>query len=122
MKYLAFDLRALSLMRIFIAATVMFDLAIRLSDLEMFYSNTGVAPLGMLFEHDWNDYYISFHAMSGLWQFELILFLLSFFFAIMLFIGYRTRLFTFLSWLMLLSLHNRNSYILQGGDDLLRMV
>ncbi|MBA3663859.1 MAG: HTTM domain-containing protein [Bacteroidetes bacterium] len=40
----------------------------------------------------------------------------------MVFIGYRTKLFTFLSWFMLLSLHNRNGLILQGGDDLLRMV
>ncbi|MGZ4099600.1 MAG: hypothetical protein ACXVNM_12015, partial [Bacteroidia bacterium] len=31
-------------------------------------------------------------------------------------------LFTCLSWFMLLSLHNRNGLILQGGDDLLRMV
>ncbi len=109
-------------MRICIAAIIMFDLAIRISDLEMFYSNTGVVPLAMLFEHQWNDYFISLHVISGLWQVQAILFLAAFIFAILLFIGYRTKLFTFLSWLMLLSLHNRNGYILQGGDDLLRMV
>src|ERR1043165_6497011 len=56
-----------------------------------------------------------------MWEVQLMLFLLSFFCAVMMFIGYRTRLFTFLSWFMLLSLHNRNGLILQGGDDLLRM-
>jgi hypothetical protein len=37
-------------------------------------------------------------------------------------IGYRTRLFTVLSWFMMVSLHNRNGLILQGGDDLMRMI
>ncbi len=122
MKFLSFDIRALSLMRICVASVVMLDLAIRMSDLEMFYSNTGVVPLAMLFENNWNDHFFSFHVISGLWQVQLILFLAAFFFAVLLFMGYRTKLVTFLSWLMLLSLHNRNGYILQGGDDLLRMV
>jgi uncharacterized membrane protein len=109
-------------MRICIAAVILFDLGIRLTDLEAFYSDTGVVPLPMLFEHSWNSYYISFHSMNGMWQFQLVLFMFSFFCATMLFLGYRTKLFTFLSWLMMLSLHNRNGLILQGGDDLLRMV
>lgn len=122
MKYLSCDLRALALMRLAIAAVLMLDLTIRMSDLEAFYSNTGAVPLSMVFGHLWNDYFISIHAISGLWQVQLLLFLFSYFCAAMLFIGYRTRLFTVLSWFMLLSLHNRNTLILQGGDDLLRMV
>ncbi len=122
MKYLSCDLRALALMRIAIAAILMTDLTIRMGDLEAFYSNTGAVPLTMVFEHLWNDYFVSLHAISGLWQVQLLLFLFAYFCAAMLFIGYRSRLFTVLSWLMLLSLHNRNTLILQGGDDLLRMV
>lgn len=122
MKYLSFDLRALSLMRIAIAVVILLDLTVRISDLEMFYSNTGVVPLPMLFEKGWNDYFVSIHTISGLWQVQLVLFMFAYFFGAMLLIGYRTRLFTFLSWFMLLSLHNRNGFILQGGDDLLRMV
>ncbi|MDF2455050.1 MAG: hypothetical protein K0R51_1043 [Cytophagaceae bacterium] len=109
-------------MRIGVAAVIMIDLIIRSTDLEAFYSDTGVIPLEMLFRYGWNEYFISVHTMSGLWQVQLILFLLSFFCALMLLIGYRTQLFTFLSWFLLLSLHNRNGFILQGGDDLLRMV
>lgn len=122
MKYLFFDVRALSLMRICIAAIILFDLAIRLTDLEVFYSDTGILPLNSLFENSWNSYFVSIHTISGLWQVQLILFAFAFFCGIMLFIGYRTRLFTFLSWFMMLSLHNRNGHILQGGDDLLRMI
>jgi hypothetical protein len=122
MKYLHFDLRALGLMRILVAAIVLTDLMIRAGDLEAFYSNTGVLPLTLLFENLWNPYYISIHTISGLWQVQLILFILSSLCAFMLLIGYRTTLFTGLCWFLMLSLHNRNSLILQGGDDLLRMI
>ena len=121
-NYLSFDLRALALMRIGMAALIMLDLCTRLTDLEVFYSNTGVVPLHMLFENMWNKYFISVHTVSGAWQVQLIIFLFAFFCAMMLFIGYRTKLFTFLCWFMMLSLHNRNGLILQGGDDLMRMV
>lgn len=109
-------------MRILIASILLLDLCIRMSDLEAFYSNTGVLPLNALFENVWNPYYISVHTISGLWQVQLLIFLFSFFCACMLLIGYRTTLFTFLCWFLLLSLHNRNGLILQGGDDLLRMI
>jgi hypothetical protein len=122
MKYLHFDVRALSLMRILIAIIILVDLIIRIGDLEAFYSNTGVLPLTLLFENLWNPYYISIHTMSGLWQVQLLLFIISFFCAFLLLIGYRTTLFTFLCWFLMLSLHNRNGLILQGGDDLLRMI
>jgi hypothetical protein len=109
-------------MRIVVAAVVLLDLGVRLSDLEVFYANTGAVPLSLVFRHTWNNYYLSLHAMSGLWQFQLILFLAAICCASMLMLGYRTRIFTFLTWLLMLSLHNRNTLVLQGGDDLLRMV
>lgn len=108
-------------MRIAIASVIILDLAIRITDLEAFYSDTGTVPLSLLYEHAWNPHYLSIHTMSGLWQVQFLLFLLSFFFSFMLLLGFRTRLFTFLSWFMMLSMHNRNELILQGGDDLLRM-
>lgn len=122
MRYLSFDIRALSLMRICVASVVLSDLLIRGMDLEAFYANSGVVPLSMVYEHAWNPYYLSIHTVSGLWEIQLLLFAAAFFSAACLFLGYRTRLFTFVSWGLMLSLHNRNVLILQGGDDLLRMV
>lgn len=121
-KFLCFDLRALAFMRMCTAAVILIDLSVRLCDLEAFYSNTGVVPLTLLFDKGWNDYFISIHTISGLWQIQLLLFAVAYIFAILLFVGYRTRLATVMSWFLLLSLHNRNGFILQGGDDLLRMV
>jgi Vitamin K-dependent gamma-carboxylase len=116
------DLRALALMRMAAAIVILIDLGIRMWHLEAFYSNTGAVPLALLFQHNWNDFAFSLHAMSGMWQFELLLFLVNMYCAVMLFIGKQTRIYTFLCWIFLISLHNRNPLILQGGDDLLRML
>ncbi|MCC9168028.1 HTTM domain-containing protein [Pontibacter harenae] len=116
------DLRALAVMRIWIAGIILIDLAIRASDLEAHYSNMGVLPLHVLHQHLWLPHFFSFHTLSGLWQFQVVLFALAAIFAFCLLIGYKTRFATVLSWLFLLSLHNRNPLIAQGGDDMLRML
>lgn len=116
------DLRALGLLRIGMGLLILVDLAIRGADLEAHYSNSGVLPLSVLFAHNWGDYYLSVHTISGLWQVQLLLFIIAAVFAVMLMFGYRTRLATIVSWFLLLSLQNRNPMILQGGDDLFRMM
>src|SRR5207342_1437647 len=90
--------------------------------LEAHYANSGVLPLSVLFEHNWNPYFFSFHTASGLWHVQALYFLLAAIFAGCILLGYKTRLTTLLSWVFLLSLQNRNPLILQGGDDLLRML
>lgn len=116
------DLRALALMRIWLASIVLLDLAIRATDMEAHYSNMGVLPLHVLHQHLWLPQFFSLHALSGLWQFQLLLFILAACFAFCLLLGYKTRLATVATWLLLLSLQNRNPLIEQGGDDLLRML
>ena len=116
------DLRALALLRIATAAVLLLDLAIRSTDLEAHYSNMGVLPLPAMLEHLWTPYQISLHAASGLWQFEAVLFAVAAALAAALVLGYHTRLATVGSWLLLVSLQNRNTLIGQGGDDLLRML
>ncbi|MBF9142305.1 HTTM domain-containing protein [Hymenobacter sp. BT439] len=116
------DLRALALLRMATAAVVLLDLAIRSTDLEAFYSNMGVLPVPALMEHAWTPYQFSLHAATGLWQGEAVLFLLAAGLAGALLLGYHTRLATVASWVLLVSLQNRNTLIGQGGDDLLRML
>ena len=116
------DLRALALLRAAVAAVVLIDLLIRSTDLEAHYSNLGVLPLHVLYEHNWNPYELSVHTMSGLWQVQAALFLLAGAAALALLLGYHTRLATVASWALLVSVQNRNPLIGQGGDDLLRML
>jgi hypothetical protein len=121
-KIFTVDLRALAFMRIWIAGIILTDLAIRASDLEAHYSNMGVLPLHVLFQYTWDPFYFSFHTLSGLWQVQALLFLLAAVVAFCLLLGYKTRAATIISWVLLVSLQNRNTLISQGGDDLLRML
>lgn len=116
------DLRALALMRAAVAAVLLLDIGIRSTDLEAHYSNMGVLPISVLLDHAWTPYQFSLHASSGLWQVQAVLFGLAALLAVALLLGYQTRLVTALSWVLLVSVQNRNPLILQGGDDLLRML
>ena len=116
-KIFTLDLRALAFMRIWIAGIILTDLTIRATDLEAHYSNMGVLPLHVLFQYAWNPYFFSLHALSGLWQVQALLFGLAAIFAFFLLLGYHTRLATIVSWLLMVSLQNRNTLISQGGDD-----
>lgn len=130
MKYLkelfsplfTFDLRSISLLRIGVGIALLIDLIIRFYNLEAHYTDYGVLPLEALFRLSWNEYFFSIHTMSGLPLFQILLFALNLVCILGLLVGYRTRLFTFLCWLFLISLHNRNPLIHQGGDDLLRLL
>ncbi|KAA9338733.1 hypothetical protein F0P96_04665 [Hymenobacter busanensis] len=112
----------MALMRMAVAAIILVDLAIRSTDLEAHYTNLGVLPLHVLFERAWNPYQFSLHTMSGLWEVQALLFALAAALAVGLLLGWRTRWMTLGSWLLLVSLQNRNPLIAQGGDDLLRML
>ncbi|UOQ71896.1 HTTM domain-containing protein [Hymenobacter cellulosilyticus] len=116
------DLRALALMRIALGAVILLDVGIRSTDLEAHYANMGVLPLHVLYQYCWNPYQLSLHAISGLWGVQAVLFLLEALAAVCLLLGYHTRLATLLTWLLLVSVQNRNPLIGQGGDDLLRML
>ncbi len=109
-------------MRIWVASVLLLDIGIRATDLEAHYSNMGILPLHALHANAWNQYFFSFHALSGLWQFQLILFAVAAIAAVCLLLGYHTRWATFISWILLLSLQNRNPLISQSGDSLLRML
>ena len=116
------DLRALALMRMGMGGLLLLDLLFRLPDLRAHYGNGGVLPLAELFLHFWNPWRGSLHTATGLWQGQLVLFGVAGCAALALALGWRTRWATLVSWLLLLSLHNRNPFVLQGGDDLLRLL
>ncbi len=119
------DLRGLALFRILLGLLLLVDLAMRAADLRVFYSDAGVLPRIDLLDRlatgvtPWS---VSLHMMSGLWGVQLLLFAIAAFCAVCLLIGHRTRLFTVLSWFLLMSLHSRNPTILNAGDVLFRML
>lgn len=109
-------------MRIAVSIILLIDLFIRSLSIKAFFTEEGVLPLEILKNYNWHPSYFSFHAISGELWWQIVLFCLNAFCVILLLIGYRTKLFTFICWTFLVSLQNRNPFILQGGDDLLRLI
>ena len=114
------DLRALAILRIGVGLLLLVDLLHRLSLVKTFFTDSGVISRSAMFE--WNYAFVSIHHISGRWEIQLVIFLVAIAAAIALILGYRTRLFTIVSWALVVSMHSRNLFILQGGDEYLRMV
>ncbi len=112
----SFDVRSLALFRVCLSLLIIFDLATRTTSLKAHYTDFGVLPRAPLLEQFISPWRLSLHVISGHPSAQIALFILAAFFAVMLMVGYRTRFATFASWVMLVSLHNRNPMLLQAGD------
>ncbi|WP_192498383.1 HTTM domain-containing protein [Halorussus halophilus] len=111
------DTRALAAYRIALGLLLIIDLLLRSRDLRAHYTDFGVLPRTALSQHLQN---LSVHAISGEAWVQALLFVLAGLVAAALTVGYRTRLATLVSALLLVSLHARNPLVLNGGDLLLR--
>jgi hypothetical protein len=114
------DLRSLALFRITVALLLLTDLLCRCWDIEAFYTDFGVVPRDRLAMAQDFGHFFTLHAVSGGVAGQAVFFLVAAVFAIMLLVGWKTRLAAVASWLLLISLHNRNPIVIQGGDVLLR--
>ena len=116
----AVDTRALAAFRIGLGALLIADLLRRSRSLSAFYTDAGVLPRRALFA-DYPEVY-SLHALSGETWAVASLFAVAGVVALALLVGYRTRLATVVSWVLLLSLQARNPMVLNAGDALLAML
>ncbi|MEQ9671579.1 DCC1-like thiol-disulfide oxidoreductase family protein [Coleofasciculus sp. G2-EDA-02] len=115
-----FDLRSLAVFRIGVAIILIADLLIRAQDITRLYSDAGVLPRTALIDEILPPWYWSVHLMGGQPFIQGVVFLLAGLIAVALLVGYRTRLAAIASWVMLISLHNRNPAVLFAADDMLR--
>jgi hypothetical protein len=116
------DLRSLSLYRIFLGLIVIADVIYRLPDLRAFYTDEGVLPRSVFLTDFSLPWSFSLHLANGSLGFIIFCFLIHLICGVFLTLGYRTQLVTFLSWIMTISVHNRNWLINNGGDDVLRSI
>lgn len=116
------DPRSLALFRIGISIALILDLIQRIPFIQAFYTDQGILPRFAVLMNYANPARISIHAASGELWFQIVLFLIAFVFAIFLLLGYRSKLSSIVSWILLFSLHNRNELVLQGGDNLFHIV
>jgi hypothetical protein len=117
-----FDLRAFALFRMVFGLVMLIDLSIRLSDFKTFYTNQGVLPLEYFSKYFSKYYFIHIYQINDAPWFVGICFTLQIIAVLCFAIGYRTKLFQVILLLFYISLHMRNPYLLQGGDDLLRVM
>ena len=117
----ALDLRALAALRIAVAVLLIADLALRVRDLRAHYTDAGVLPRAAAGAFD-SAYHLSLYRADGSPAWVGLLFATALLFAVALLLGWHTRVVTVASWLLLISLHNRNPHLLNGGDTLLRML
>jgi hypothetical protein len=118
---LRMDLRSLAALRMALGFTLLVDLSIRSRDLAAHYGMAGIYKC------------TSFAALKAPWHWDMFPcqasewfvrghFLVHALCASFLFIGLQTRLASLACWLLLLSLHNRDPLVLNGGDSLFRLV
>jgi hypothetical protein len=112
----------LGLFRIVIGIVLLVDLAIRATDLRAMYTDGGMFSRAKINFHYTTIWNWSFHFAGGSWGYQAILFGVSAIVGIALLLGFRTRLATIGSWLMLISVQHRVPPILSGADILLRML
>lgn len=117
----AIDLRTLALFRICLALLIIGDIFFRFPDLEAHFTDMGVFPRLAVLQFGM-PYHFSFHMLSGIYSWQVLLSIIQLIFAIFLLIGLRTRLSTFISWIFICSIQGRNEIIIGGGDILLRLL
>jgi hypothetical protein len=112
------DPRALGLFRITLGLTILHDLVNYSRDLRAFLTDEGMLPRGVVHDaFEWSVF--DWVGTSGaVW----LVFLVGCAVVGAFTVGYRTRLATVASWLFLASLHHRNHYVTDGGDDLARIL
>lgn len=114
------DLRSLALGRVFLGLVLLWDLTLSFFWRHRYYDELGVLPRAEFagltgLESTWSPYFLL--SETGFTTFLLLLTIVC---AGLFTIGWRTRVVTPAMWFLMLSLHERNPWILIGGDSWLR--
>lgn len=116
------DLRSIASFRIALGVLVLSDVYHRSLHLEAHYTDAGFMPREKLLGGWSNPLFYSFHNWGGDITSQALLFVLAACFGAMLLVGFQTRLASIMTFLLVASVQGRNYLILQGGDDLLRVM
>jgi HTTM domain len=112
----------LALFRIAMGSVLLLDILLRARDLQMFYGDQGVLGRELLLRQSWllSDYQL-FLSTGSNWGLAFLM-LVGAVASVCLIVGYHTRLAGLACWLFLVSIQLRNPLVLDGGDELLRLL
>ena len=113
------DWRSLALLRIGLALVILADLWVSAQNLRAFYTDDGVLPRQLVEDNFPSSFCV--HLWGGSFGFEAGLFALEAACALMMLVGYRTRLATVAGWFLLVSRQARNPLVQFGADMIERL-
>lgn len=113
------DLRALGAARIVTGLVLLGDQFVRATHLSAFYTSEGAVPRQVFLASYHEFTFPSLHLANDTWLYQAALWLIQTLLAGALLAGWHTRWTTAASWLLLMSVHERNPLILNSGDSLL---
>ena len=122
MEIFGADLRSLATLRIVLALLALSDLANRATDLTAHYTDAGVLPRSVLVDQVLSPNSFSLDLLNGSSVFQALLFGVAALAALGMLVGYRTRLMTFVVWVILLSIQFRNPLVNGAESPFLRML
>lgn len=115
------DVRALAVYRVALGVLLLLDLANRTRFLSAHYTDDGLVSRTLMIPR-MKTWTLSLYWMNGTAGFAAAMFLIAALFALLLLVGYRTRLATIVSWVLLVSLQYRNPLVCHAGDHVLRLL
>ena len=116
------DTRWLSVFRILFSLLLLKDAVYHLFLARIFYSDQGILPRWELFDGLVRESRFSLMDAIGHPWLATLFFVLWIVVLIALALGYRARLMTILNFIIILSVHERNGYVLTSADTLLRVM
>lgn len=116
------DVRSLALFRIVLGLLMIFDLLYRAQDLKAHYTDAGILPIALVSVGQQQHWWWTIHSLHPALALEVVLFLIAGLFSLSLILGYRTRMVSIVCWFLLVSVQNRNTMVLTGGDTMIRMM
>jgi hypothetical protein len=121
-RWFGLDARSLAAFRIGFGVIVVLDVANRIPDLIVHYTDGGALPRWAVAEHLARIEHVSFHMASGSGGWVALLFAVQLLAGLALTVGFHTRLATAICWALTVSLHNRNPLVLHSGDVIIRLM
>ena len=118
----AIDTRSLALFRVLLGAVLLADLSKRALSLVAHYTDQGVLPRAELNALGAGPLFAPLHRLGGSPEFQAALFALAGALAVLLILGWKTRITSVLSFVLLVSLQQRNWLVLHAGDEMLRFL
>ena len=117
------DPRSLTAFRIGLGALLLADLTYRSLDFQAHYTELGILPRALYLDYFANvEIAWSLHLVLGSTTYTALLFFAQAIAALALVFGVHTRTAISISWLLLVSLHNRQPLVVSGSDMILRLM